>query len=317
MRAVQVRPEGLVYAEVPEPEIGAGDVLVRVEAAGINYVDTNNFLNTKPEEMPLPLGGEAGGVVVAAGTEVRDIAVGEAVCFRGARGAFAELVAMPAGRVVKVPEGIGLRLASGLIANGLSAHYLVTDAYAVQLGDTVLVHAAAGGVGRMIARLAKNRGARVLGTVSSAAKAAAARESGVDEAINYGESDFEAEAMRLTDGAGVNVVYDSVGATTFLKGLRVLRTRGTMVTFGETSGPVPPLDLRLLAPNSLHLTRCGLNAYIATTEELRRRAADVFRWVREGALTAHYHAEYPMADAKRAFDALRGRETIGKVLLVP
>src|SRR5581483_5546479 len=149
MRAVQVRPEGLVYAEVPEPAVGAGDVLVRVEAAGINYVDTNNYLNAKPEEMPLPLGGEAGGVVVKAGAEVRDIAVGEAVCFRGARGAFAELVAMPAGRVVKVPEGVGLRLASGLIANGLSAHYLVTDAYAVQPGDTVMVHAAAGGVGRM------------------------------------------------------------------------------------------------------------------------------------------------------------------------
>jgi NADPH2:quinone reductase len=157
----------------------------------------------------------------------------------------------------------------------------------------------------------------VLGTVSSAAKAAAARESGVDEAIDYVEGDFEAEAMRLTGGAGVDAIYDSVGATTFLKGLRVLRTRGTMVTFGETSGVMPPLDLRLLAANSLHLTRCGLNAYIATTEELRRRAADVFRWVQEGALTAHYHAEYPMAEAKRAFDALRGRETIGKVLLLP
>jgi NADPH2:quinone reductase len=159
----------------------------------------------------------------------------------------------------------------------------------------------------MIARLAKNRGARVLGTVSSTAKAAAAHESGVDEAINYVETDFETEVMRLTGGAGVHVVYDSVGATTFLKGLRMLRTRGTMVTFGETSGPVPPLDLRLLAANSLHLTRCGLNAYIATTEELRRRGADVFRWVQEGALTAHYHAECPMAETKRAFDALRPR----------
>jgi NADPH2:quinone reductase len=158
MRAVQVWPEGLVYAQALEPAIGAGDVLVRVEAAGINYVDTNNFLNARPEDMPLPLGGEAGGVVVAAGAEVNDIAVGDAVCFRGARGAFAELVAMPAGRVVKVPDGIGLRLASGLIANGLSAHYLVTDAYTVRPGDTVLVHAAAGGVGRMIARLAKTVG---------------------------------------------------------------------------------------------------------------------------------------------------------------
>jgi len=317
MQALQVRPEGLVYTEVADPAIGPGDVLVRVDAAGINYVDTNNFLSAKPEDMPLPLGGEAGGTVIARGNAVTDIAVGQAVCFRGARGAFAELVAMPAGRVVPVPEGIDLRLASGLIANGLSAHYLVTSAYAVQSGDTVLVHAAAGGVGRMIARLARNRGARVLGTVSSPAKADAARASGVDETIDYTAGDFEAETMRLTGGAGVDAVYDSVGATTFLKGLKVLRSRATMVSFGETSGVVPPLDLRLLAPNSLSVIRCGLMAYIATTEELRARAADVLRWVTEGALTAHYHAEYPMAEAKRAFDALRNRETIGKLLLIP
>ena len=317
MRAVQIRPEGLVYAEAPDPAIGPGDVLVRVEAAGINYLDANALLNAKPEDMPLPLGGEAGGRVVARGADVADIAVGQAVCFRGARGAFAELVAMPAARVVPVPEGFDLRLASGLIANGLSAHYLVTSAYAVQPGDTVLVHAAAGGVGRMIARLAKNRGARVLGTVSSPAKAEAARQSGVDEAINYADTDFAAEAMRLTGGEGLHAVYDSVGATTFLAGLNLLRTRGTMVLFGETSGAVPPLDTRLLARNSLTLTRCGLMAYIATTEELRGRAADVFRWVQEGALTVYYHAEYPMAEAKRAIDALRNRETIGKLLLVP
>jgi NADPH2:quinone reductase len=220
MRALQVRPEGLVYAEVPEPAIGPGDVLVQVKAAGINYLDTNTFLNAKPEDMPPPIGGEAGGIIVASGAEVADIRVSQAVCFRGARGAFAELVAMPAARVVPVPEGFDLGLASGLIANGLSAHYLTTSAYAVQPGDTVLVHAAAGGVGRMIARLAKNRGARVLGTVSSVAKAIAARESGVDEAINYVESDFEAEATRLTDGEGLNAVYDSVGAATFFKGLK-------------------------------------------------------------------------------------------------
>ncbi len=317
MRALQVRPEGLVYAEVPEPAIGPDDVLVRVEAAGINYIDTNAFLNAKPEDMPLPLGGEAGGRVVAAGADVTDIAVGQAVCFRGARGAFAELVAMPAARVVPVPEGFDLRLASGLIANGLSAHYLVTSAYAVQAGEIVLVHAAAGGVGRMIARLAKNRGARVLGTVSSAAKAEAARESGVDDTIDYTSSDFEAEVIRLTGGEGVHAVYDSVGATTFLQGLKVLRTRGTAVSFGETSGPVPLFDIRLLAPKSLSLIRTGLNAYIATTEDLHRRAADVFRWVQEGALTAHYHAEYPMAQVRQAFDALRNRETIGKLLLIP
>jgi len=317
VRALQVRPEGLVYAEVPDPDIGPDDVLVRVEAAGINYIDTNAFLSAKPDHMPLPLGGEAGGTVVATGAAVSDIAVGQPVCFRGARGAFAELVVIPAGRVVPVPEGFDLRLASGLIANGLSAHYLVTSAYAVRPGDTVLVHAAAGGVGRMIARLAKNRGARVLGTVSTAAKAVAARESGVDETINCASGDFAAEVMRLTGGDGVHAVYDSVGAATFLKGLGVLRTPGTMVSFGETSGPVAPLDIRLLAPKSLSLLRTGLNAYIATTEELRRRAADVFRWVQEGALTAHYHAEYPMAEAKRAFDALRNRETIGKLLLIP
>lgn len=317
MRALQVKAEGLVYAEVPEPVIASTDVLVRIDAAGINYVDTNTFVNAKPEEMPLPLGGEAGGIVVAAGPDVTDIAVGQAVCFRGVRGAFAELVAVPAARAVPVPHGFGLRLASGLIANGLSAHYLVTSAYAVAPGDTVLVHAAAGGVGRMIARLAKNRGARVLGTLSSAAKAAAARESGVDEAIDYKDRDFEAEVMRATNGEGVHAVYDSVGATTFFPGLNVLRTRGTMVSFGETSGPVPALDIRSLAPKSLTLIRCGLNAYIATTEELRSRAADIFRWVQDGSLTVSYHAEYPMAEAKRAFEALRSRETIGKLMLIP
>jgi NADPH:quinone reductase len=317
MQALQIQPEGLVYAEVPEPMTGPGDVLVRVEAAGINYLDLNTFLGAKPADMPLPIGGEAGGRVVAIGRDVADIAVGQAVCFRGARGAFAELVAMPAARVVPVPDGVDLRLASGLIANGLSAHYLVTSAYGVQPGDIVLVHAAAGGVGRMIARLAKNHGARVLGTVSSAAKAAACHEWGVDVAINYLDSDFADEAMRFTGGEGVHAVYDSVGATTFLKGLGVLRTRGTMVSFGETSGPIAPLDIRLLAPKSLSLIRCGLMAYIATTEELRSRAADVFRWVQDGALTVHYHAEYPMSEAKRAFDALRNRETVGKLLLVP
>lgn len=317
MRALQRRPEGLIYAEVPEPTVGPGDVLVRVEAAGINYIDTVALLSAKPEDMPLPLGGEAGGRVVAVGAAVTDIAVGQAVCFRGARGAFAEMVVMPAGRVVPVPDGVDLRLASGVIANGLSAHYLVTSAYAVRPGDTILVHAAAGGVGRMISRLAKNRGARVLGTVSSAAKAAASRDSGVDEAINYTESDFAAEVMRLTGGEGVHAVYDSVGATTFFKGLDVLRARGTMVSFGETAGPVPPFDIRLLAPKSLNLARTGLMAFIATTKELRSRAADVFRWVQDGTLTAHYHAEYPMAEAQRAFDALRNRETIGKLLLVP
>jgi len=317
MRALQVRPEGLVYADAPEPVIGPADVLVQVEAAGLNYLNTNAFLNAKPEDMPMPIGGEAGGMVVAAGAEVTDIRVDQAVCFRDARGAFAELVAIPAARVVPVPEGFDLRLASGLISNGLSAHYLTTSAYAVQPGHTVLVPAAAGGVGRMIAQLAKNRGARVLGTVSSTAKAAAAREAGVDETINYAESDFEAEAMRLTNGEGLNAVYDSVGATTFFKGLKLLRTRGTMVSFGETSGPVPPFDIRLLAPNSLTLIRCGLMAYIATTDALRSRAADIFRWVQEGSLTVHYHAEYPMAEAKRAFDTLRNRETIGKVLLIP
>ncbi|MBV9824898.1 MAG: quinone oxidoreductase [Alphaproteobacteria bacterium] len=317
MKALQVRPEGLVYVEVPEPAVGPGDVLVKIEAAGINYIDTVAAQNAKPEQMPMSIGGEAGGRVVAIGAEVSDITVGQAVCFRGAPAAFAELAVMPAARVVPVPEGFDLRLASGLIANGISAHYLVTSAHPVQPGDTVLVHAAAGGVGRMIARLSKNRGARVLGTVSSAAKARAARASGVDETINYVDGDFEAETMRLTNGEGVNAVYDSIGATTFFKGLNLLCTRGTMVSFGETSGPVPPLDIRVMAPKSLSLVRCVLMGYIATTEELRRRAADVFRWVEEGALTVHYHAEYPMADAQRAFEALRNRETIGKLLLIP
>jgi NADPH2:quinone reductase len=191
------------------------------------------------------------------------------------------------------------------------------SAYSVQAGDTVLVQAAAGGVGRLICQIAKMRGARVLGTVSTEAKAHAARDSGCDEPILYTETDFEAEVMRLTDGRGVDVVYDSVGAATFLKGLNCLRTRGTMVLFGESSGPVEPFDTRWLARGSLVLTRTGLNAFIQTTEELRARADDIFRWVTTGELKLHFHADYPMEDALQAFNALRNRETIGKVVLIP
>lgn len=317
MKALRIRPEGLFYEEAPEPAVGPEDVLVRVEAAGLNFLDIRNFLNATPEQMPLPIGSEAGGTVVRVGAAVTDLQPGQRVCLLGATGAFSELVVVPAGRTAIVPDGFDLRMASGLMANGLSAHYLVTSAYEVQHGDTVLVQAAAGGVGRLIAQIASMRGARVLGTVSSEAKAQAARESGVDETINYVETDFEAEVMRLTEGRGVDVVYDSVGASTFLKGLNCLRTRGTMVLLGESSGPVEPFDTLLLYRGSLHLTRCGLFAYIQTTEELRARANDVFDWVQSGDLKLHFHAEYPMEDAMQAFDALRNRETIGKVLLVP
>jgi NADPH2:quinone reductase len=317
MRALRIRPEGLVYEEAPEPPVGPGDVLVRVEAAGLNFADTSAFLNAKPDGGSLPIGGEAGGTVERVGDEVTDLKAGDRVCFRGATGAFAELVVIPADRTAIVPDGFDLKTASALMSNGLSAHYLVMSAYSVQAGDTVLVQAAAGGVGRLICQIAKMRGARVLGTVSTEAKAHAARDSGCDEPILYTETDFEAEVMRLTDGRGVDVVYDSVGAATFLKGLNCLRTRGTMVLFGESSGPVEPFDTRWLARCSLVLTRTGLNAFIQTTEELRARADDIFRWVTAGELKLHFHAEYPMEDALQAFNALRNRETIGKVVLIP
>jgi NADPH2:quinone reductase len=317
VRALRVRPEGLVYEEAPEPAVGPKEVLVRVEAAGLNFADTSTFLNAKPEQMPLPVGGEAGGTVERVGDEVADLKPGDRVTFRGASGAFSELVVIPADRTAIIPDGFDLKTASGLMSNGLSAHYLVMSAYAVQPGDVILVQAAAGGVGRLIAQIAKMQGARVLGTVSTEAKAQAARESGVDDVIMYTETDFEAEALRLTDGRGVDVVYDSVGAATFLKGLNCLRTRGTMVLFGESSGPVEPFDTRLLGRGSLVLTRTGLNAFIQTTGELRARAADIFEWVSSGRLRQHFHAEYPMDEALEAFNALRNRETIGKVLLVP
>jgi NADPH2:quinone reductase len=267
--------------------------------------------------MPLPIGLEAGGTVERVGEDVTDIKAGDRVCFRGAIGAFAELVAVPAWRCAFVPDGFDLRIAGGLMSNALSAHYLTTDAYAVKAGDTILLHAAAGGVGRLIAQRARSLGARVIGTVSTEAKAEAARDSGVDEVIFYTETDFEAEVMRLMDGRGVDVVYDSVGTTTFLKGLNCLCVRGTMVLFGETSGAVEPLDTRLLSRNSLRLTRTGLSAFVQTAEELRARADDVFRWVENGDLKLHFHAEYSMDEALEAFNALRNRETIGKVLLVP
>jgi NADPH2:quinone reductase len=317
MRALRIRPEGLVYEEAPEPPVGPKDILVRVEAAGLNFADTSAFLNATPDQMPMPIGGEAGGTVERVGEEVTDLKAGDRVCFRGATGAFAELVVIPAGRTAIVPDGFDLKTASALMSNGLSAHYLVMSAYPVQAGDTVLVQAAAGGVGRLICQIAKMQGARVLGTVSTEAKAQAAKDSGCDQPILYTETDFEAEVMRLTDGRGVDAVYDSVGAATFLKGLNCLRTRGTMVLFGESSGPVELFDTRLLARGSLVLTRTGLNAFIQTTEELRARAGDTFRWVTNGDLRLHFHAEYQMEDALEAFNALRNRETIGKLVLVP
>ncbi len=317
LRALRVRPEGLAYEEAPEPSIGPDEVLVRVAAGGLNFADISNFLNATSEQMPLSIGLEAGGTVERVGVDVSDIKVGDRVCFRGATGAFAELVAVPSWRCAFVPESFDLKIAGGLMSNALSAHYLTTDAYAIKPGDTILLHAAAGGVGRLISQRAKTLGAHVIGTVSTEAKGQAARESGVDDVIMYTETDFEAEVMRLTDGRGVDVVYDSVGATTFLKGLNCLRVRGTMVLFGETSGAVEPLDTRLLSRSSLVLTRTGLSAFVQTAEELRMRADDVFRWVDTGELKLHFHAEYPMDEAMEAFNALRNRETIGKVLLIP
>lgn len=323
MKAIRVHtpggPEALRFDEAPEPTPREGEAVVRVEAAGVNFIDV--YFRTglyKGSSLPFTLGQEAAGTVAAVGPGVSEVAPGDRVAYSGVQGAYAELAAVPAARLVKLPEGVSARQGAAAMLQGMTAHYLACSTYPLKPEDTCLVHAAAGGVGQLLCQIAKLRGARVFGTVSTEEKARIAREAGADEVIFYTEQDFAAEVKRLTDGRGVQVIYDGVGRTTFDQGLDCLARRGMMVLFGASSGPVPPFDPQILnAKGSLFLTRPSLGHYIATREELAERAGDVLCWIAEGKLRLAIDREYPLAEAAEAHRALEARETKGKILLIP
>jgi NADPH:quinone reductase len=322
MKAVRVHtpggPEVLRYEDVPQPVPGPLETLVQIDAAGVNYIDVYQRTGRHPTPPPYTIGQEAGGTVAAVGSAVRDVRAGDRVAYSGILGGYAEYAAVPAERLVVLPDGVSTKDGAAAMLQGMTAHYLACTTYPLTPGDTCLVHAAAGGVGLLLCQIAKLRGARVLGTVSTDAKARLAREAGADEVILYTERDFEPEVKRLTGGAGVQVVYDSVGKTTFEKGLSCLARRGMMVLYGQSSGSVDLLDPQVLSQKgSLFLTRPTLAHYVATRAELEMRAGEVLGWIREGLIKVRIGKEFSLADAAEAHRQLEGRHTMGKVLLIP
>jgi NADPH2:quinone reductase len=322
MRAIRIHafggPEVLQVEEVPVPVPGPGEARVRIEAAGVNFIDIYHRTGQYRGNLPLTLGQEGAGVVDATGPGVTEVQVGQRVAYASVQGAYAEYAIVPAARLVPVPDGVSSQVAAAVMLQGMTAHYLSHSTYPLGAKDTALVHAAAGGVGGLLVQIAKRRGARVIGTVSTEAKAAEARAAGADEVIRYTETDFVAETRRLTDGQGVPVVYDSVGKTTFDGSLDCLRPRGYLVLFGQSSGAVPPLDPQVLnAKGSLFLTRPTLAHYIATRDELLWRAGDLVRWIAAGELNVRVAATYKLSAAEEAQDYLAGRHAHGKVLLIP
>ncbi len=322
MKAVRIHapggPEVLKYEDVPEPQPKAGEAVVKVDAAGLNYIDVYYRSGQYKAELPMTLGLEAGGTVTAVGPNVTEVRVGDKVAYTGVAGAYAQYAAVPAQRLVVLPAGVSTRQGAAAMLQGMTAHYLACSTYPLKRGDTCLVHAAAGGVGLLLCQIAKMRGARVIGTVSTEAKAKLAREAGADEVILYTTQDFEAEVKRLTSGRGVQVVYDSVGKTTFEKGFNCLAPRGLMALYGQSSGPIGTFDPQVLnQKGSLFLTRPSLVHHVATREELLQRAGEVLGWIRDGKLRLRTEFEFPLKDAAEAHRALEGRKTTGKVLLIP
>jgi len=322
MRAVRLHEPGgaeaMRYETVPIPRPGEGQALVRVGAAGVNFIDV--YKRTGLYKIPLPatLGEEGAGTVEAVGDGVSEVRVGDRVAWAGSMGSYAEYAAIPAAKLVPLPPDVDAARGAAIMLQGITAHYLATSTYPLREGDRCLVHAAAGGVGLLLVQIAKRRGAYVIGTAGSDEKAALARRAGADEVIVYTRQDFVEETRRITGGQGVQVVYDSVGKTTFLPGLDLLVTRGMMVLFGQSSGPVDPLDPQLLnQKGGLFLTRPSLWHYTATRDELLWRAGELLEWAAKGELEVRVGAEYPLAEAAEAHRALEGRRTTGKVLLLP
>lgn len=322
MQAIRVHeaggPEVLRYEDVAPPRPGPGEVAFRVEAAGVNFIDIYHRIGLYQLETPFTPGLEAAGVVTAVGEGVGSWRAGDRVVTAQARGAYAEQTVAPEDRLVRIPERVETRLAAAVMLQGMTAHYLVDATCPLQPGDACVVHAAAGGVGLLLVQLARARGARVFATVSTEAKARLAREAGADEVVLYSREDFETVVHERTDGRGVRVVYDSVGQATWEKSLRCLEPRGMLVLYGQSSGPVPPIDpLHLASAGSLFLTRPSLFHYVADRASLERRAGEVLDAVASGRLNVRIGAAYPLVEAADAHRALEGRETTGKVLLLP
>jgi NADPH2:quinone reductase len=327
MRAIQIAhtggPEVMALRDLPTPEPGSGQALVRIEACGVNFIDVYQREGRYPVQLPFIPGQEAAGTVASLGPAEPGAArfgfkVGDRVAWANVLGSYAEFAVVPLSRLIAVPEGVTARQAAGAMLQGMTAHYLAHATYPIQPDDAVLIHAGAGGVGLLLTQMAKRLGARVFTTVSTDEKAALARQAGADETILYTREDFTARVRELTGGRGLPVVYDSVGKTTFDGSLACLRPRGMLVLFGGSSGAVPPFDLiRLSTMGSLYVTRPTLKNYTATREELEQRAGDVLRWVADETLKLRLEHTYPLADAAQAHRDLEARKTTGKVLLIP
>lgn len=322
MKAIQIKqtggPEVMELVDLPVPQPKPNDAVVKIQAVGVNFIDVYNREGRYKQPLPLVLGQEGAGTVSAVGSDVRNVKIGDRVAFTLILGSYAEYAAVPADKLVKIPEGVSDREAAAAILQGMTAHYLVYDTFPLKKGDTALVHAAAGGVGLLLVQMAHNIGARVIGTVSTEEKAKLAREAGADDIILYTQTDFEEETKRLMNGKGLDVVYDSVGKTTFEKGLNLLRPRGMMALYGGSSGAVPPFDpIILTQKGSLFLTRPSLGAYVLTPEDLQKRASAVFGMIRDGKLKLRIEHIYPLSQAQQAHRDLEGRKTTGKLLLIP
>ena len=322
MKAIRVHETGdvsqLRYEEAPLPEPKAGEVRIKIEAAGLNFIDTYHRMGWYPLPKPFILGMEGAGVVDTVGADVSDFKPGDRVAYCMHQGAYAEYATVPARIVVPLPADVTAAQAAAVMLQGMTAHYLTHSTYPLQAGEIALVHAAAGGTGALVVQMAKLRGAQVIGTVGSEDKADVAKAAGADHVIVYTKDDFEAEVKRITAGKGCHVVYESVGKATFAKSLNCLRPRGYLVLFGQASGPVDPLDPQILnQKGSLFLTRPSLGAYVATREELLGRANDLFAWIAAGKLDVRIDQRYALSEAAAAHSYLEGRQTKGKVLLIP
>lgn len=321
MKAIQVQktggPEALQLVELPIPEPKAHEAVVRLSASGVNFIDVYYREGRYKTDVPFIAGQEGAGTVTAVGSEVKNLKIGDRVAYTMVLGSYAEYASVPADKLVKIPNGVDDRQAAATMLQGMTAHYLAYDTFPLKKGDSALVHAAAGGVGLLLVQMAHQIGARVIATVSTDAKAKLARDAGAHEVILYTQQDFETETKRLTQNRGVDVIYDSVGKTTFEKGLNILRPRGMMVLFGGSSGAVPPFDpIILTQKGSLYLTRPSLGAYIATPQELQKRASAVFDMIQSGKLKLRIEHTYPLTEAQQAHRDLEGRKTTGKLLLL-
>jgi NADPH2:quinone reductase len=322
MKAIQVSqtggPEVMTLVDLPIPQPKPNEAVVQIKAAGVNFIDVYFREGRYPAPLPFVNGQEAAGVVTSIGAEVKNVNVGDRVAYTGALGSYAAYAAVPADRLIKIPDQLDFEPAAAAMLQGMTAHYLSHSTYPIKRGEIALIHAAAGGVGLLLVQMCKLLGARVIGTAGSEEKAALARDAGADDVIIYTSQDFEIETRRLTEGRGVHVVYDGVGQTTFEKDLKVLRRRGYLVLFGGSSGAVPPFDLlELTKHGSLFVTRPSLQHYAAAREELEQRSGDVLNMIVRGDLKLRIHKTYPLTEAEQAHRDLEGRRTTGKLLLIP